>query len=170
MKGQRSDNTIDNQTTPELQVSQWVDKHGNATDPVSLSDFEGKFKVLFCFQSWCHGCHSKGFPDLRMMVEALKGNDQVVFLAIQTVFEGFHANTYEKMIETQKQYDLNIPFGHDAGEDGKSVSQVMINYGTGGTPWFILIDQDDQVVFADFHLDVEKAIDFLILITIDNEN
>ncbi len=25
-------------------------------------------------------------------------------------------NTYEKIIETQKQYDLKIPFGHDAGD------------------------------------------------------
>lgn len=155
---------------PEWRVSRWIDSDGNATEPISLSDYPGKFKVVFCFQSWCPGCHSKGFPDLQMMVEALDGNDQVIFLAVQTVFEGYHANTYEKMVEAQKKYNLRIPFGHDAGNEGNSVSNIMIDYATGGTPWFILIDQNDAVVFADFHLDVEKAIDFLMKITTDNEN
>lgn len=146
---------------PEFEVKQWIDANGNKTDPIKLSDFQGKFKVIYCFQSWCPGCHSKGLPDLKKMVVALEDNDKVVFLAVQTVFEGHHANTYEKMMETQKQYDLKIPFGHDAGADGKSRSNIMTNYKTGGTPWFILIDQNDNVVFADFHLNPDAAIEVL---------
>ncbi len=95
------------------------------------------------------------------MVEAHKDNDKVIFLAVQTVFEGHHENTYEKMVETQKKYDLKIPFGHDAGEDGKSRSNIMTNYQTGGTPWFLFIDKHDRIVFSDFHLNVEAAIEFL---------
>ncbi len=146
---------------PEFNVKQWIDANGNKTNPIKLSDFKGKFKVLYCFQSWCPGCHSKGFPDLKKMTEALERNEKIVFLAIQTVFEGFEANTYEKMLETQKQYELKIPFGHDAGDDGKSRSNVMNNYQTGGTPWFILIDKHDNVVFADFRLNANAAIEFL---------
>lgn len=145
----------------EFGVAKWVDAEGNPTEPIKLSDFEGKFKVLYCFQSWCPGCHSIGLPNLQKMVEALKDNDKVAFLAIQTVFEGHHANTYEKMLETQKKYELKIPFGHDVGDDGKSRSNIMTNYQTGGTPWFIFIDQNDNVVFADFHLNVDGAIEFL---------
>jgi len=95
------------------------------------------------------------------MVNGLNGSDKVVFLAIQTVFEGHHTNTYEKMVETQKKYNLKIPFGHDAGNDGKSRSNIMKNYQTGGTPWFIFIDQNDNVVFADFNINVEAAIEVL---------
>ena len=95
------------------------------------------------------------------MVEALESNKNVIFLAIQTVFEGHNENTYDKIIETQKQYKLKIPFGHDAGEDGKSRSTIMNNYQTGGTPWFIFIDKHDNIVFADFHLNVDSAITFL---------
>jgi len=145
----------------EFNVKQWIDANGKETDQIRLVDFEGKFKVIYCFQSWCPGCHSKGLPDLKKMVEALKGQEDVVFLAVQTVFEGHHANTYEKMVETQKQYELKIPFGHDAGDNGKSRSNIMTNYQTGGTPWFIFIDKNDSVVFADFHINVEGAIDFL---------
>lgn len=146
---------------PEFNVKQWIDANGKETASIKLSDFEGKFKVIYCFQSWCPGCHSKGLPDLKKMVDALEGNDKVAFLAIQTVFEGHKDNTYEKMVETQKQYDLKIPFGHDAGDDGKSKSNIMTNYNTGGTPWFILIDKNDNVVFADFHLNPSAAIEVL---------
>jgi thiol-disulfide isomerase/thioredoxin len=145
----------------EFQVNNWIDAHGNKTEPIKLSSFEGKFKVVYCFQSWCPGCHSKGLPDLKKMTEALKGNNNVVFLAIQTVFEGHHENTYEKILETQKQYELEIPFGHDAGNDRKSISNIMKNYQTGGTPWFLFIDKQDNVVFSDFHLNPDAAIDFL---------
>lgn len=146
---------------PEFHVHNWIDANGNKTEPIKLSDFKGKFKILYCFQSWCPGCHSKGLPDLKKMVEALDGNENIVFFAIQTVFEGHDENTYEKMVETQAQYDLKIPFGHDAGDDGKSRSNIMINYQTGGTPWFIFIDKHDNVVFSDFHLNPEAAIQFL---------
>lgn len=146
---------------PEFEVRDWVDAQGEKTNPIKLSDFDGKFKVIYCFQSWCPGCHSSGLPSLQKMVDALQGNDKVVFLAVQTVFEGHDANTYEKMLETQKKYNLKIPFGHDAGDDGKSRSNLMRNYGTGGTPWFIFIDQNNTIVFADFHLNAEAAIEVL---------
>lgn len=146
---------------PEFSVNQWIDSNGNKTNPIKLSDFKGKFKVLYCFQNWCPGCHSKGLPDLKKMVDALDGNKNIVFLAIQTVFEGHDSNTYDKIVETQKRYALNIPFGHDAGDDDTSKSNIMTNYKTGGTPWFILIDKHDNVVYSDFHLNPVTAIEFL---------
>lgn len=146
---------------PEFDINQWIDAEGNKIESIKLSDFKGKFKVMYCFQSWCPGCHSKGLPDLKKMVEALAANDNVAFLAVQTVFEGHDSNTYAKMVDTQKQYDLKIPFGHDAGNDGKSISNIMKNYQTGGTPWFLFIDKHDNVVFSDFHLNPQTAIEFL---------
>jgi len=145
----------------EFEVNQWVDANGDAIAPIRLADYNGNFKVIFCFQSWCPGCHSNGFPSLQKMYKALKGNDKIKFLAIQTVFEGFHKNTFEKMKEAQQQYQLKIPFGHDAGDDGKSGSNFMKNYQTGGTPWFVLIDENDTILFADFHINAEAAIEIL---------
>ena len=145
----------------EFEVNQWIDAEGISTEAIKLSDFKGKFKVVYCFQHWCPGCHSKGLPDLKQMVDALKGKNDIAFVAIQTVFEGFESNTYNKIVATQKQYELKIPFGHDAGKDGKSRSIIMQNYQTGGTPWFIFIDKEDKVVFSDFHVNVDAAIQFL---------
>ncbi|MBO6605795.1 peroxiredoxin family protein [Psychroserpens sp.] len=146
---------------PEFNVKDWIDANGNKIDQIKLADYTGKFKVLYCFQSWCPGCHSVGLPSLQKMVSALDNNDKIIFLAVQTVFEGYDANTYDKMVETQKKYNLKIPFGHDAGDDGKSRSNVMVNYKTRGTPWFIFINKQNNLVYADFHLNVDAAIEFL---------
>ena len=153
---------IKGQTAPELEVTQWVDASGAKTEQIYIEDFKGKFKVLYCFQAWCPGCHSRGLPALKEMSDALKDNDKIVFMALQTVFEGSHANTYERMIEIQKQYNLTIPFGHDPGnESTRNRSTTMYNYKNGGTPWFIFIDENDKVIFNNFHLDTQKAIEYL---------
>lgn len=153
---------ISDNKAPRFLVNQWINGNGKTTAPFELSDFDGKFKVLYCFQSWCRGCHSWGFPALQQMTKALKNKQDIVFLAIQTVFEGHEENTYEKLVETQKKYDLKIPFGHDPGdENSHHWFKVMYHYRTGGTPWFILIDKKNNVVFNDFHLNVDKTIAFL---------
>lgn len=155
---------IEGQKAPELSNEiDWVDGEGKEMDAIKLSDYNGKFKVIYGFQSWCPGCHSQGLPSLQALVKALEAKEDVKFFAIQTVFEGASANTRERMLEVQKQYDLHIPFGHDVGnENTRNVSSIMYNYRTGGTPWFILIDKGNTVVFNDFHLDTEKAIEFLL--------
>ena len=49
----------------EFNVKHWVDANGNKIEQIKLTDFKGKFKVLYCFQSWCPGCHSRGLPALQ---------------------------------------------------------------------------------------------------------
>ena len=163
MTDQKKKYGIEGQQAHELALDiEWVDKDGNEREAIQLSNYKNKFKVIYGFQAWCPGCHSRGLPALKKMVDALKENDQVAFFAIQTVFEGARANTKEKMLEIQKKYELPIPFGHDVGnKQTGNRSSTMYNYRTGGTPWFIFINQNDTVVFNDYHLDVEKAIDFL---------
>lgn len=163
MKNKEVQYGIEGQKAPELSDEiYWVDSEGEKRDTVKLADFRGNFKVIYGFQSWCPGCHSQGLPSLQEMVNALSSNDNIKFFAIQTVFEGSHANTQERMLEVQKQYNLHIPFGHDVGnQHTRNISSIMYNYRTGGTPWFIFIDKNDIVVFNDFHLDTKKSIQFL---------
>ena len=153
---------IDGQFAPELRNIKWVDNQGNETSRIQLSNFENKFIVIYCFQSWCPGCHSRGLPSLQKMITALKENNEVVFLAIQTVFEGKNENTFEKLNEVKKKYSLEIPFGQDEGDAfTQNISSVMYDYRTGGTPWFIFINKEGKVVFNDFHINTEKAIEYL---------
>lgn len=157
---------IEGHQAPELQVPIWINGQGQSIEALTLSDNLGKFSVIYCFQAWCPGCHSQGFPSLQKMVQAMQDRMEVSFMAIQTVFEGRESNTFARAKEIQKEYDLQIPFGHDPGDPHtQNISLIMQSYRTGGTPWFIFIDQLGRVVFNDFHLDTDKAITFLREIT-----
>lgn len=145
---------------PEINGSYWLDESGNERkDCYRISEFDGKFKVFYFFQSWCPGCHKNGFPNLQKIYNAFSEDNQVQLLAIQTVFEGFNENSKDKLSVIQKTYGLKIPFGHDDGEGFGS--KTMLNYNSGGTPWFVLIDQSGIIRFSDFNLDADKTIDFI---------
>ncbi len=150
---------IKGQTAPELQIDYWIDENGD-TASFKLADHVGKWVFLKCFQSWCPGCHSHGFPALKHISDALADNPGIAFAGIQTVFEGHYTNTIDKVRKIQLQYDLRMPMGHDPGlENGHP--RTMMDYRTGGTPWMILIDPERRVIFNDFGVDVDKAIAFL---------
>ena len=140
---------------PELKIDDWYFL-GSGQKAPRLKDYKNKVVYLYCYQSWCPGCHKYGFPALKKISEEFKDNDEIVFLVIQTVFEGFGTNTAKKIEQTRKQYKLEIPFAHDDG-DGKG-SVLMRDYQTRGTPWHIIIDKQGRVVFCDFHVDPDKTI------------
>jgi len=129
-------------------------------ESVDVTDFTDKIIYLYCFQSWCPGCHSHGFPALLEVRKQFAADSDVVFVAVQTVFEGFEANTAERARETAQQYQLTVPVGHDPGPDGRR-SLIMQRYRTGGTPWTIVIDRTGLVQFNDFHVDAYQMTDLI---------
>ncbi len=145
---------IAGQQAPEWGVVQWFNLPRDETS-LSLRDVANKIVYLYCFQSWCSGCHSHGFPTLLTVRDALKDDAGVAFVAIQTVFEGFEVNTFDRAKEVAQRYELEIPFGHDAGPDGRR-SLVMQRYRTGGTPWTVLIDREGRVRFNDFRAEPDR--------------
>ncbi len=140
------------QTAHELRVPTWIDSAGTPVEPLRLADLGNGYKIIYCFQHWCRGCHSRGFPMLRYLHDRLSDRG-VGFAAIQTVFEGAAVNTVDKLRVNQERYGLKMPFGHDMPADGADYSSFMADYQSGGTPWFTLIDPADRVVFADFQID-----------------
>ncbi len=113
--------------SPSCGCRGWIDGEGRSMAPLKLSDLGDGFKVDLCFQHWCPGCHSHGFPTLQKLIKAL-GDRGFAFAAVQTVFEGAESNTFERLRETQLRYGLKIPFGHDP-VIGRA-SSLMADYGT----------------------------------------
>jgi thiol-disulfide isomerase/thioredoxin len=148
---------------PELEVDYWIDQDGRATR-FSLAANKDKWVFLKCFQSWCPGCHSHGLPAVKKISETLADNPNIVFAGIQTVFEGGYINTVDKVREIQLQYDLKKPMGHDPGDNGRS--NTMMSYRTGGTPWMILISPEREVMYNDFGIDTDRAIEFLTRVAV----
>ncbi len=88
------------------------------------------------------------------------------FAVVQTVFEGKEVNTFERMRDAQRLYDLRVPFGHDAPERGYPT--IMSDYHTRGTPWFIVINPSGEPIYGGFTLDAEGLIasaDYLSSVT-----
>ena len=67
------------------------------------------------------------------------------------------------LVDLDPHGSMTSYFGHDPDDEGASrnTSSTMNSYKSGGTPWYILIDQEGLVVFNDFHLDVDKTIAYL---------
>ena len=140
----------------ELRVIDWIDGSGKPmAKPVRLADLGDGYKIIFCFQHWCPGCHSRGFPTLRYLHDRLKDKG-FGFAAIQTVFEGAETNTFDKLRVNQERYGLRIPFGQDLPPQGEAYPTFMADYRSDGTPWFTIIDPEGNMVFADFRLDPHR--------------
>ncbi|MGH1486474.1 MAG: peroxiredoxin family protein [Cellvibrionaceae bacterium] len=158
---------ITGQAAPELAVPYWIDGEGKETSAFSIASNKGKWVILKCFQNWCPGCHSLGFPGLQKITAALENNDKVAIAAIQTTFEGFSTNNQDALLKNQRRYELSIPFGHDEGDasaahgDRKRMPKTMLSYRTGGTPWFVVIDPRGRVVYNHFHVDSDRLIEIL---------
>ncbi len=143
----------------DLRVAQWIDHAGEPlATPLRLADLGDGYRVIFCFQDWCPGCHSRGFPALQILHANLVDRG-VGFAGIQTVFEGEDANTFDKLRTNQERYSLAIPFGHDVPASGERYPTFMEDYRSGGTPWFTVIDPNDTVVYADFRVDPGRIMD-----------
>ena len=156
-----SDYGIVGQLAPDLKLDYWIDKDGKDTT-FSVFANKGKWVFLKCFQSWCPGCHSSGFPTLKAFADEFWDHPKVAIAGIQTVFEGFGSNSQSQVRTLQKRYDLPITMGHDAGDpDGVRHPQTMRKYRTGGTPWLILINPKGRVVYNGFHADKDKLIAYV---------
>jgi thiol-disulfide isomerase/thioredoxin len=142
------------QAAPPWRVDRWLQLPVKGT-AIDVADFRGKVIYLYAFQSWCPGCHSRGFPTLQESIKRFAGEPDVAFVAVQTAFEGFHANTPQAAHQTAARYGLSIPLGH-SGSAG-APSGLMRDYRTGGTPWTIIIDRAGVVRFNDFHVTPDAA-------------
>lgn len=155
---------IQGQFAPDIKLDYWIDHNGEAAE-FSVLEQRGKWVLLKCFQNWCPGCHSSGFPTLQKFSAEFHDHPKVAIAAIQTVFEGFGSNTQDDVRKLQLRYDLPITMGHDPGDrnadDGDHRSQTMKLYRTGGTPWLILINPQGMVVYNHFRVDDEELIEYI---------
>jgi peroxiredoxin len=100
-----------------------------------------------------------GFPTLKKLTEKFNEIDDVLFVGIQTVFEGYSTNTKDKLRKNQLKYDLKIPMAHAAGNhQTHDIPAIMRNYRSGGTPWTVIIDPSGKVVYNNFHIEVKPAV------------
>ncbi|MDP6543186.1 MAG: sialate O-acetylesterase [Phycisphaerae bacterium] len=149
---------------PKWDVGRWHQLPEGKTS-LDISDFQGKVLYMYCFQSWCPGCHSKGFPTLQQVSGKYKDDDSVQFVVFQTVFEDRASkpvNTFENLKKIATKYSLTMPFAQSGSREDKS--KLMRAYKTRGTPWTMIIDKKGVIRYGGFHItpaDASKLIDKL---------
>lgn len=143
-----------NQEAPSWEVKDWFQLPKNRSS-LDVTDFKGKVIYLYCFQSWCPGCHKYGFPTLKAVLKKFKDDPEIAIVAVQTTFEGYSHNGIKQAKEVAKKYELEIPIGQSGTR--RERSKLMVNYRTGGTPWTIIIDKEGVVRYNDFHIDPQYA-------------
>lgn len=146
---------IEGKDAPLLDVDTWI-QLPDGKERVEITDYPDKIVVLLFFQHWCRASQERELPVLKKLVDHYKGNDGIVFIAIQTTFEGFLENTSDKLAVTAKKFDLDIPFGHSPKLAG--VPSVSLAYQPGGTPWWVIIDRKGKVEYNGHILNEEEAI------------
>ena len=97
---------------------------------------------------------------MKKVYDIYESNKNVVFLAVQTTFEGRSTNTKDKLAPAQDKYDLRVPMGHDSSIHSRAypIPETMFNYRSGGTPWTVIIGRDGKVAFNNFHIKTQDAI------------
>lgn len=146
---------IEGELAPPLNVPDWYQAPAGK-DRVELSDYKGKIVVMLFFQHWCKASQERELPVLQKLVKHYKGKDDIVFLAVQTVFEGYMDNTIDKLPVTAKKFDLDIPIGFIAKVPG--FPGISASYKPGGTPWWVIVDRQGRVEYNGFILNEEEAI------------
>ena len=144
------------QQAPEVWAAQWQNLSRGETS-FSVQRHRGRVIYLFFFQSWCPGCHSRGFPTLQAVARHYADDSDVQFAVVQTVFEGFESNSSQQAWSTMKRLGLTFPIGHDPGPRNQR-SLTMDRYRSGGTPWTVIIGPDGVVRFNGFNIKADKAI------------
>lgn len=147
---------------PELYVSEWINR-----DPGMLRDMRGKVVVIDFFQMRCQGCNSFSIPLITYWEERYKGQNDIIFLSIHTVFEGHQYQTPDALKDFVKRKGITHPVGIDAYGAGSSLPITMRKYGTGGTPCISIIDKNGNIRFqklGGFNPEpVERLIDQLLM-------
>jgi hypothetical protein len=60
------------------------------------------------------------------------------------------------------EFHLKVPMAHDDGSQvDKEGSVLMDRYQTGGTPWIVIVDPSGRIVFNNFHISSDRAIEYI---------
>ena len=155
--GRDTPNPLLGKPAPKWEVDRWY-QLPEGTEGLDIADFRDKVVYIYCFQSWCPGCHKAGFPSLKATAARYEGDDAVRFVAIQTVFEDRTAspvNTFENLKKVAAKFGLKIPFAQSG--DVSTRSAFMTAYLTRGTPWTIIVDRKGLVRYSQFHISTQEA-------------
>ncbi|GAB6067850.1 redoxin domain-containing protein [Methylothermus subterraneus] len=123
---------------PELEVSAWLN-----SEPLALT---GKVVALHFFQMLCPGCVVHGLPQAQNFFTFFQSDPNLQILAIHSVFEHHEVMTEAALRAFVHEFRYTLPIAIDQAEPGSPIPKTMRAYQCRGTPTWVLIDRQGQVV------------------------
>lgn len=113
-------------------------------------DYLGQPLLILFFSLGCPGCLGRAIPFANRMV--YEQGEHLKVLGIHTNFESidFRQNRFE---QAKEELYIRFPFFKD-----KNFDTTFLDYGAGGTPHWILVDEKGMVVYSIFGSDINNAL------------
>lgn len=111
---------------------------------------EGKPLLILFFSLGCPGCLGRAIPYANRIV--FEQSHEINVLGIHTNFEGIDF-PISKFKKAKEDYHIRFPFYKDANFD-----TTFLDYGAGGTPHWVLVDENWNVVYTIFGSDPNNAL------------
>jgi len=116
----------------------------------SVKDYLGKPLLILFFSLGCPGCLGRAIPYANRII--VENGDQLNIVGIHTNFEGIDFPT-ERFEKAKQDFYIRFPFFKD-----KNYDTTFLNYGAGGTPHWILVDENGQAIYSIFGSDPNNAL------------
>jgi len=114
------------------------------------NDFEKKPLVVLFFSLSCPGCLGRAIPFANRIV--YENGDSINVVGIHTHFEG-PETTDEKLLAAKEEFYIRFPYYRDAG-----FASTFYKYKAGGTPHWVVVDENGIVVESLFGSDPNRAL------------
>ena len=86
----------------------------------------------------------------KQIEDEFAGNQDVVFMYIQTVFEGSSSNTFINGIVDLDEFQVKGIYGFDPRDAAGTLPVTMQKFSTQGTPYTVILDKTGQKVQSEF--------------------
>lgn len=116
----------------------------------TVESYKGKPLLILIFGLGCPGCLGRAIPYANRIV--IEKAEEMEVIGIHTNFEGLDF-TKEHFINAQEEFFIRFPFFKDRNYD-----TTFLNYGAGGTPHWILVNANGDVVYSIFGSDPNNAL------------
>lgn len=136
--------------TKEELINGWRLKGINGMQVPEIAGFSGKPLLLLFFNLGCPGCKGRALPFANSMV--VEYGKKINVVGIHTNFEGLDYSD-EELIKAKETYYIRFPYFRDY-----NFNTTFINYEAGGTPHWVLSDNDLTPVYSIFGSDPNNAL------------
>ena len=116
----------------------------------TVDHFRGKPLLILFFNLGCPGCVGRAIPFANRMV--YENKEYLNVMGIHTNFEGIDF-THAQFQQARETYYMRFPWYRD-----KNYDTTFLHYGAGGTPHWLLTDQESNVIYSIFGSDPNNAL------------